>query len=89
MKAAIYEGIGKMGIQEITKPETQSGTVLIKVKACAICGGDLRTFRHGHAAIETPIVLGHEIAGEIVEVAEDVNNYINALLLNPLTVSHK
>lgn len=75
MKAAIYKGIGEMSVEEIAKPQVEPGTVLVKVKACAICGGDLRTFRHGHAAIKPPIVLGHEIAGEIVEVAEDVKNY--------------
>ncbi|MCC5464249.1 zinc-dependent dehydrogenase [Pelosinus baikalensis] len=75
MKAAIYQGIGKMTVEEIETPQVQPGTVLIKVKACAICGGDLRTFRHGHAAIKPPIVLGHEIAGEIVEAAPDVTAY--------------
>ena len=75
MKAAIYKGIGQMTVEDIPKPEIQPGTVLLKVKACAICGGDVRTFRHGHAAIKTPIVLGHEIAGEIVEVASDVTTY--------------
>ncbi|MDR3565409.1 MAG: zinc-dependent dehydrogenase [Negativicutes bacterium] len=75
MKAAIYQGIGKMVIEDIAKPQVEPGTFLLKVKACAICGGDLRTFRHGHAAIKPPIVLGHEIAGEIVEVAPDVKNF--------------
>jgi len=75
MKAAIYQEIGKMTVEDIVKPQIQPGTVIIKVKACAICGGDLRTFRHGHAAIKPPIVLGHEIAGEIVEVASDVTTY--------------
>jgi len=75
MKAAMYQGIGEMTIEDIEKPQVEPGTVLIKVKACAICGGDLRTFRHGHAAIKPPIVLGHEIAGEIVEAAPDVKNY--------------
>lgn len=75
MEAAIYRGIGEMTIEDIEKPQVGPGAVLIKVKACAICGGDLRTFRHGHAAIKPPIVLGHEIAGEIVEVAPDVTSY--------------
>lgn len=75
MKAAIYQGIGKMTLEEIAKPQIELGALLLKVKACAICGGDLRTFRHGHAAIKPPIVLGHEIAGEIVEVGPDVKNF--------------
>ncbi|MCI1995761.1 zinc-dependent dehydrogenase [Clostridium luticellarii] len=75
MKAAVYGGIGKIEIKDIEKPKIEQGTVLIKVKTCAICGGDLRTFRFGHKAIKPPIVLGHEIAGEIVEVASDVKKY--------------
>lgn len=75
MKSAVYRGIGKIGLEEIEKPKVQPGTILIKVKACAICGGDLRTFRFGHAAIKPPIVLGHEIAGEIVEVSPDIKKY--------------
>ena len=75
MKAAIYKGIGEMIVEDIPMPQIEPGAVLIKVKACAICGGDVRTFRHGHAAIKTPIVLGHEISGEIIEVASDVKNY--------------
>lgn len=75
MQAAVYKGIEAMEIEEITTPQLEPGSVLLKVKACAICGGDLRTFRHGHAAIKPPIVLGHEIAGEIVAVASDVQNF--------------
>lgn len=75
MKAAVYRGIGKLGLEEIETPKVEKGTVLVKVKACAICGGDLRTFNFGHNAIKPPIVLGHEIAGEIVEVADDIEKY--------------
>lgn len=75
MKAAIYKGIGKIDLEEMPEPKIESGTVKIKVKACAICGGDLRTFRFGHADIKPPIVLGHEIAGQIVEVAPGVERY--------------
>jgi L-iditol 2-dehydrogenase len=75
MKAAVYKGTERIDLEEIDIPGIQPGTVLLKIKACAICGGDLRTFRHGHAAIKPPIVLGHEIAGEIVEVADDVTAF--------------
>ncbi|SHJ58057.1 zinc-dependent dehydrogenase [Propionispora hippei] len=75
MKAAVYRGTEQMEVEEMEKPVIQPGTILLKVKACAICGGDLRTFRHGHAAIKPPIVLGHETAGEIVEVADDVTGF--------------
>lgn len=75
MKAAVYKGIGSMVVEDIAKPSAGKGELLVQVKACAICGGDLRTFRHGHNAIHPPIVLGHEIAGIVVEAGEDVDRY--------------
>ncbi|MCI1821901.1 MAG: zinc-dependent dehydrogenase [Megasphaera sp.] len=75
MKAAVYKGIGNMVVEEITKPSAGKGELLVQVKACAICGGDIRTFRHGHNAIQPPIVLGHEIAGVVVEAGEEVDRY--------------
>ncbi|HEY8891896.1 MAG TPA: zinc-dependent dehydrogenase [Clostridium sp.] len=75
MIAAVYHGINNMTVENLAKPKVEPGTILLKVKACAICGGDLRTFRFGHDQIKPPMVLGHEVAGEIVEVATDVKNY--------------
>lgn len=75
MKAAIYKEVGVMEVETIETPKVGEGELLVAVKACAICGGDVRTFRHGHAAIHPPIVLGHEIAGEIVAAGSQVKNY--------------
>lgn len=75
MIAAIYKGIGNMVVEDVPTPSIQDGELLVKVKVCAICGGDLRTFHHGHAAIKPPIILGHEFAGEIVAVGTGVERY--------------
>lgn len=75
MIAAIYKGIGNMVVEDVPTPPIQDGELLVKVKVCAICGGDLRTFHHGHAAIKPPIILGHEFAGEIVAVGTGVERY--------------
>lgn len=75
MIAAIYKGIGNMVVEDVPTPSIQDGELLVKVKVCAICGGDLRTFHHGHAAIKPPIILGHEFAGEIVAVGAGVDRY--------------
>lgn len=76
MIAAVYKGIGQMVVEEVPTPSVQDGELLVKVKACAICGGDLRTFHHGHAAIKPPIILGHEFAGEVVAVGANVDRYV-------------
>ena len=44
-----------------------TGEVLLKVEACCVCGSDRRTFRHGHAQIPPPRILGHEFCGTVVE----------------------
>lgn len=64
-----------MVVEDVPTPSIQDGELLVKVKVCAIYGGDLRTFHHGHAAIKPPIILGHEFAGEIVAVGTGVERY--------------
>lgn len=75
MIAAVYKGIGNMVVEDVPTPSIQDGELLVKVKVCAICGGDLRTFHHGHAAIKPPIILGHEFAGEIAAIGKGVQQY--------------
>lgn len=75
MIAAIYKGIGSMVVEDVPTPSIQEGELLVRVKACAICGGDLRTYYHGHAAIQPPIILGHEFAGEIAAIGKGVQQY--------------
>ena len=71
MKAAVYHGIGAMRVEECQEPRIGAGELLVRVRACAVCGGDLRTFRHGHPKIHPPVILGHEFAGVAVEVGAD------------------
>ncbi|WP_274364369.1 zinc-dependent alcohol dehydrogenase family protein [Paenibacillus thermotolerans] len=71
MRAAILKG--KRAIELVTDrnaPELRPDEVRVRVKACGICGTDQHIY-HGHpgsAEVEPPIVLGHELAGEVVEV---------------------
>lgn len=74
MKAAVYEGIGRITYKDHPRPEVQPGSVLVKIMACAICGSDLRTYRYGHKTIKPPRVLGHESSGQIVAVGEGVTS---------------
>ena len=71
MKAAIFDG-QDISIKEIPNPELKDSQVLIRVKASGICGTDLAIVR-GHLLTPTPLILGHEFAGEIVEVGKKVN----------------
>lgn len=73
MQAAIYEGIEKLAVRETSDPGLPRGGVLLKVKSCAICGTDLRTYHHGSSFCEPPWIIGHEVAGEVIEVDRGVS----------------
>ena len=60
-------------IVDIEVPEVSKGKVLIKVSACGVCHTDLHTVE-GEIRPRLPIIPGHEIVGEVVQVGEGVNN---------------
>lgn len=67
MRAARYLGPGELVIEEIDVPDLGDGDVLVKMRACGVCGTDVKTYLRGHPMIGPGSVLGHEVAGEIVE----------------------
>jgi len=74
MKAMVFYEPEKMKLEEIDIPEIGPDEVLIKIKACGICGSDI-AYYWGVSSLETadgkgPLVLGHEFSGEIVEIGE-------------------
>lgn len=75
MKAVVYYGENDLRYEERKKPVIEPGAVLVRVKACSLCGSDLRTIRHGHASIQEPRILGHETVGVIEEVGEGVEGW--------------
>ena len=56
---------------EYPLPDLEKGAILVKIKCCTICGSDLHTWL-GDRPTPLPIILGHEIMGEIVELGEGV-----------------
>ncbi len=75
MKAQILEEREKLILKEVKTPSPKEGEILIRVKACAICGTDVKVYHHGHRLITFPRITGHEVAGEIVEVGEGVESF--------------
>lgn len=68
MKAAVLrDPAAGLRIEEIRTPRPKAGEVLVKVSACGMCHSDLHVIG-GAIAFPLPCVLGHEVAGEIVEV---------------------
>jgi (R,R)-butanediol dehydrogenase/meso-butanediol dehydrogenase/diacetyl reductase len=82
MKAAVFHGQKDIRLEEVQEPEVREGNVKVKVDWCGICGTDLHEYLAGPIFIppvgsphpitgETlPLTLGHEFAGEVVEVGD-------------------
>lgn len=76
-KAFYMTGIEKLEQGEAPMPSVKPDGVIIKLKAVGICGSDLHYYTHGRIGdciVEPPFILGHECAGEVVEVGSEVNN---------------
>ena len=73
MKAAVLEGIKKLVVKDIPVPELKDDEVLMKVDCCGLCGTDYKLWT-GQYSANMPVVLGHEYAGEIVDIGKEVKN---------------
>lgn len=75
MKAAVLKGIENLEMEDISRPTPSPQEILIKVKACSICGTDIRVYHHGHKHMRFPRITGHELSGEIVEIGKRVEGH--------------
>jgi threonine dehydrogenase-like Zn-dependent dehydrogenase len=78
MKAAVYYGPRDVRIEEVEKPEIEKNEILVKVKACGICGSDLHMYKLGMFSdtlcrqLEKGGIPGHEFSGDVVNVGRRV-----------------
>ncbi|HXV83245.1 MAG TPA: zinc-dependent dehydrogenase [Candidatus Binatia bacterium] len=72
MRVAMYYNNRDVRLEEVPVPRVSSGELLVRVRASGICGSDLMEW---YRVKKAPLVLGHEIAGEIVEVGEGVKDF--------------
>ena len=72
MKVAMYYSNDDVRIEEMPKPEVKDGEILLKVMASGICGSDVMEW---YRRSKAPLVLGHEVAGEVAEVGKGVKGF--------------
>ncbi|MEV0150526.1 MULTISPECIES: NAD(P)-dependent alcohol dehydrogenase [unclassified Nonomuraea] len=70
MRAAVLHGVGKIVMEERPRPEPGPRQVLVQVTSVGTCGSDVHYYEHGRIGdfvVQSPLVLGHEPAGIVVE----------------------
>jgi L-iditol 2-dehydrogenase len=77
MMAAVLYGKEHLQVEPVAVPTIASGDILVQVKVALTCGTDVKVFRRGYHArmIVPPAVFGHELAGDVVAIGEDVTNF--------------
>lgn len=75
MKAAMLHGVKDLRVEDVDVPGVGIGEVLVKIKAATTCGTDVKIYQRGYVEkiIKLPTIFGHEWAGEVVEVGEDLD----------------
>ena len=72
MRVAMYYSVQDIRIEEMPVPSIGAGELLVRVRASGICGSDVMEWYRARAA---PLVLGHEIAGEVAAVGDGVGPF--------------
>ena len=75
MKALVLNRYSKLDYQEFPTPEPGADEVLIRVRACGICGSDIHGWDGSTGRRQPPLVMGHEASGEIAAVGPRVERW--------------
>ncbi len=73
MKAAVYYGVRDIRVETIDIPEIEKNDILLKVKACGICGSDVHSYNAG-LYVKPGQIMGHEFVAEVAKVGKDVQD---------------
>jgi L-iditol 2-dehydrogenase len=77
MRAALLRGWNDLAVEEVERPVPGSREVLLKVKACGLCGTDLKLVKGGFEGRwppSLPFVIGHEWSGQVEEIGAELEN---------------
>jgi len=67
MQAVMVRAPMEFNVEPVPVPEVPPGGLLLNVKACGLCGSDLRTLRVGHRKVTFPWIIGHELCGTVAK----------------------
>lgn len=75
MKALVLKKYNEFVYEDVDDPQIKSEEVLVRVKACAICGSDVHGMDGSTGRRIPPVVMGHEASGVIEECGKNVVNF--------------
>jgi L-iditol 2-dehydrogenase len=75
MKALVLKEYRRFAVEDFALPALRSDEVLVRVRACGICGSDVHGMDGSSGRRIPPIIMGHEAAGEIAEVGNSVTGW--------------
>ena len=77
MKAVVFHGPHNVSLDDVEVPSPKKDQVLVKVKACGVCGTDIHIYNGAKGAADCvpPTVLGHELSGVIESLGEGVTEW--------------
>jgi (R,R)-butanediol dehydrogenase / meso-butanediol dehydrogenase / diacetyl reductase len=91
MRAAVYHGRADVRLESVPEPEPGPGDVKLRVLYNGICGSDLheiydgpittRTTPHPLTGVKNPVILGHELCGEVVSCGDEVSDLVRGDLV--------
>ena len=71
MKSVCLKQPGEISLVDIPRPTRGQGEILLKVRSAGICGSDIGAYKGVNPLVSYPRIIGHEIAGEVIEVPDD------------------
>jgi L-iditol 2-dehydrogenase len=75
MKALVLTAYGTLELKDVPVPAYGATDVLVRVKACGICGSDVHGLDGSTGRRIPPVIMGHEASGIIAEVGKDVEGW--------------
>ncbi|WP_228548321.1 zinc-dependent alcohol dehydrogenase [Sporosarcina obsidiansis] len=75
MKQALMTGPGKIIYNQVSVPDVGNKDIKIKIKKIGVCGSDIHVNHGKHPYTSFPVVQGHEVSGEVIEVGNEVSNF--------------
>jgi threonine dehydrogenase-like Zn-dependent dehydrogenase len=75
MKALVLESYNNLMVKEVPQPVYNEKDLLIRVKACGICGSDVHGMDGSTGRRKPPLIMGHEASGVVERVGNKVSNF--------------